>query len=473
MSIRFFRTVIVFMICYVFVTASCVQADNDGWYTEGGNYIPSTRIKVILSNPLDVERDNCPVVIERNRFPFTNFSSREIVVVDPALPPRAEPTREEKLLFGGHLPRGEENGSYIHYQLDDLDRDGLWDELFFMTGFKSRETKTIYLYIGYNNRGLYPHKTFAAIGDYARHPVPMWESEYLTWKLFYPTDVDIQAKRKPILNGYYSLTMNMSGYHFSYDKGADIMTVSTTFGGGGICLFEYSSQPDSVSRPLFSPYRKTGPLNDTRFVFDVVASGPLRSIVRAHTLNWRTGSGEYELEQYYYAYADKNYSTCTVKYLKFLPESSESNFGCGIRKIMQEDESFIGDGYVISNSYDMEVIDPNPETIDRSRMTLDFAGIALAVKDKYRPEYQEISSFQGNHTFRIPVTEDLVYEYLITAAWSQGPVASTPDSFRDYVESTVLKYNNPIEVETLDLQKKKEGYKPVEYWGWDDVHILR
>jgi len=180
MSIRFFRTVIVFMICYVFVTASCVQADNDGWYTEGGNYIPSTRIKVILSNPLDVERDNCPVVIERNRFPFTNFSSREIVVVDPALPPRAEPTREEKLLFGGHLPRGEENGSYIHYQLDDLDRDGLWDELFFMTGFKSRETKTIYLYIGYNNRGLYPHKTFAAIGDYARHPVPMWESEYLT-----------------------------------------------------------------------------------------------------------------------------------------------------------------------------------------------------------------------------------------------------------------------------------------------------
>ena len=128
--------------------------------------------------------------------------------------------------------------------------------------------------------------------------------------------------------------------------------------------------------------------------------------------------GEYELEQYYYAYADKNYSTCTVKYLKYFPENDGTSFGCGIRKIMQEDEFFNGDGYVISNSYDMEVIDPNPETIDRSRMTLDFAGIALVVKDKYKPEYQAISSFQGNHTFRIPLTENLTYEYLITAAWS-------------------------------------------------------
>ena len=283
------RAIIVLSMIYVFSTKT-MKADQDDWYTEGGNYIPTTRIKVTLTNTLNIDRENCPVVIERRQFPFFNFSPREIVVVDPNLPPRPEPTREEKLLLGGHLPREETNGRYIHYQLDDLDRDGIWDELFFMTDLKPGETKTLYLYIGYNNRGLYPHKTFAAIGDYARHPVPMWESEYMTWKLFYPTDVDIQVKRELMLNGYYSLTMNMSGYHFSYDKGADIMTVSTTFGGGGICLFEHPALPDSVSRPLFSPYRKTGPLYDTRFVFDVVASGPLRSIVRAHTLNWRTGS---------------------------------------------------------------------------------------------------------------------------------------------------------------------------------------
>ena len=453
-------------------TASATLAEGDGWYTEGGNYVPTTRIKVTLKNTLDIERNNCPVIIKRQRFPFTNFTAREIIVVDPVLPPRPEPTLEEKRMFGGHLPREETNGGFIHYQLDDIDRDGIWDELFFMTNLKPDETKTIYLYIGYNNRGLYPHKTFAAVADYARHPVPMWESEYLTWKLFYPTDVDIQAKRELMLNGYYTLTNNMSGYHFEMDRGMDIMTVSTTFGGGGICLFEHPACPDSVSRPLFSPYRKTGPLHDTRFVFDVIASGPLRSIVRAHTLNWRTGDGEYELEQYYTAYADKNYSTCRVRYLKYFPNDDATAFGCGIRKIMFEDESRRGDGYVLSNSFNMPVIDPNPETIDRERATLDFAGIALVVPEKYRPEYREIKAFQGNHTFCIPRTDDLTYEYMITAAWSKGPVGNTPELFEEYVKRTALEYNNPVVVEALDLQKKQEGYKPVDYWGLEDVHTL-
>jgi len=473
MRIRFLFHSWVFIVLFSAGPGTPTSAGTDDWYSEGGNYNPSTRIKVTLSNPLDIERKNCPVAIERSRFPFINFGPREVIVVDPALPPRPEPTMEEKLRFGGHLPRGEKNGRYIHYQLDDLDRDGFWDELFFMTDLGPKETKVIYIYIGYNNRGLYPHKTFAAVADYARHPVPMWESEYITWKLFFPTDVDIQAKRVPMLNGYYSLTNNMSGYHFEYDRGMDIMTVSTTFGGGGICLFEHPSMPDSVSRPFYSPYRKRGPLHDTRFVFEVLCSGPIRSIVRAHTLNWRTGHGEYELEQLYTAYADKNYSTCRVRYLKFLPENNGTSFGCGIRKIMFEDEAVHEGGTIISISHDMPVIDPNPETIDRRRTTLDFAGIALVVKDEYEPEYREIASFQGNHVFRLPVTGDLTYEYLITAAWSEGPIASDAEAFKEYVRRTALEYNNPVVVESLELQRKKEGYEPVEYWGYDDVHTPR
>ncbi len=457
---------------FVFMAASSAPCQ-DGWYEEGGNYFPSTRVKVTVRNPLTIERKECPVVISRHDMPFTNFGPREIIVVDPDMPPRPEPTREEKLMFGGHMPRGEKNGAYIHYQLDDLDRDGVWDELFFQTDLGPRETKTIYVYVGYNNRGLYPHRTLAMIGDYSRHPVAMWESEYLTWKLFFPTRVDIQAKRDLMLNGYYTMTNNMSGYHFEYDRGMDIMTVSTSFGGGAVCLFEHPADPDSVSRPMFGPHRKTGPLNDTRFVFDVVASGPIRSIVRAHTLNWRSGNGEYELEQYYTAWAGKNYSTCKVVYKSFFPENAETDFGCGIRRIMQEDESVVGDGYIISNSHSMKVIDPNPETIDRDRGTLDFAGIAMVVKDDYEPEYRLVNAYQGNHTFRIPRTEDLTYEYLITAAWSEGPVATTGEAFKDYVETIALEYNNPPVIENLELQTKPDGYAPVEYWGWDDVHRLR
>ena len=87
----------IFLVSYIFVncTGADVSADTDGWYTEGGNYEPATRIKVVLTNTLDIERKDCPGVIESIRFPFTNFGPREIVVVDPNLPPRPEPTLEE------------------------------------------------------------------------------------------------------------------------------------------------------------------------------------------------------------------------------------------------------------------------------------------------------------------------------------------------------------------------------------------
>ncbi|MEX2573175.1 MAG: DUF4861 family protein [Balneolaceae bacterium] len=432
------------------------------WYTEG-DYAPTTRIEVTIVNPLNIERQDTPVSIHRPDLPFSNFGPREVMVVDPDLPSRPEPTEEERLRHGGHLTQEETNGSAIPYQLDDLDRDGLWDELFFVLDLMPRETKTVYLYLGYNNRGKYVHKTFAAIGDYSRHPVPMWESEVLTWKLFYPTDVDIQAKREPILNGYYSLVNNMSGYHFAYERGTDIMTVGTSFGSGGIGLFE-SAQRNFVSRPRFSPHRFSGPLEDTRYVFEVVSSGPIRSIVRVKTLNWRTGRGEYELEQYYTAYKGKYYSTCQVSYGKWYPLNAKTNFAAGIRKIMFETDNYIQDGVIISTARNMPVIDPNPETIDRERGTLDYAAVALAVKEKYHPEYQFISSFEGNHTFRIPVNGDRSYEYLIAAGWSDAPEYTTAEEFQQYVLDTVHEYNNPPRIAGLVMEEKEEGFKPIDYW---------
>lgn len=435
----------------------------DPWYTEG-NYSPTTRIAITITNPLKVERKDCPVTIENHELPFSNFGSRELAVVDPALPPGPEPTREEKLQFGGHLLLGEKNGVSLLYQMDDLDRDGIWDELFFMTDLKPLETKTIYLYLGYNNRGMYPHATFAAIGDYGRHSVPMWESELLTWKLWYPTDIDIQVKRHRMLNGYYSLVNNLSGYNFSYDKGMDIMTVGNTFGAGGIGLFEFP-QLDSISRPRFSPYTYSGPLENTRYVNEVVASGPIRSIVRVKTLNWRTGQGEYELEQYYTAYKNKYYSTCKVVYTKWHPQDGRADFGAGIRKIMFETEKYTSGGTVISIAKDMPVIDPNPLSLERLRSTLDYAATALIVKDKYKPEYKYISAFEGNHALRMPLTKDLTFEYLITAGWNDAPDYRTIPEFKKYIKELAVDYNSPPTVSNFKLEKKAEGYKPIEYWA--------
>ena len=438
------------ILAFVFVVAGSgsVFSRNNGWYTEG-NFEPETRIRVTLTNTLNFSRKDCPVIITRNEMPIKDITGNMVTVVDPQLPPVTEIPEEEKALYRSHAFQAETNGHNIPYQLDDLDKDGVWDELFFMIDIKARETKTLYIYIGYNGRGPYAHETHAVIGNYLRRFVPFWESRLMLWKLYFPTDVDLMGKRSPVLVGYESITTNRSDYSMPYEQGSDIMSVSSTFGAGGLCLFEEPAYPDSVSRPRFSPYRGKGQLNDTRYAFDVVVNGPLRSMIRVHTLNWRTGKGEYELEQFYTAYKNKCFYTCKVHYLNFFPEGDGTYFGCGIRKIMNEDPSrnlgfMVEGGTIISPGLNVAIGDLN----------VDFEALALVVKDKYNPKYQFVRGFGGNHTFRIPVTEDNTYEYLVAAAWSEGMENTDEQKFRYYVLKEGVEYNNPVVLESLKIERK-------------------
>ena len=202
--------------------------------------------------------------------PIVNLYETWVTVVDPALPSQPEPTEEQLRKFGGHLTRKETNGHTIHYQLDDIDRDGIWDELFFMSDFKPGVSKIFYVYIGETTRGMYEHETHAEIGNYGRHNVPIWESKQVGWKLWYPAHVDLFMKPRPVLVGNMEDVLNISGYNVPPEFGTDGMTVSNTFGAGGICLFEYPDKLELVSRPRFSPYKDFGPLDNTRYAFDVV-----------------------------------------------------------------------------------------------------------------------------------------------------------------------------------------------------------
>ena len=104
--------------------------------------------------------------------PLPNISDHWVTVVDPALPPDKEPSEDEIRKVGGWKTRAETNGHYLFYQLDDLDRDGVWDELYFVIDIKAGETKTVYLYIQPPAktwlRGLYEHYTHAIVGKYGR-----------------------------------------------------------------------------------------------------------------------------------------------------------------------------------------------------------------------------------------------------------------------------------------------------------------
>ncbi len=457
------------LLIFILIFSGCAsggQGENKGWYTEG-NFKPVSRIKITLVNKLDFDRINCPVVIRREQLPIKDIHEMCVTVVDPSLESNPKPTKEMLSKQGSHLIRKETNGHQIFRQLDDLDGDGIWDELFFMTNIKAGQSKTMYLYGGFSQRGWNEHGTHAAIGSYCRHLVPFWESKHVGWKLWYPTDCDFYCKRKGALMSPELYMKNLDGYGVAYEHGSDTMRVAESFGAGGICLFEDVACPNSVSRPRFTPAKaKTpwnegsekfnrGPLSDTRYAYEVVVNGPVRSMVRIKTMNWKSGAGVYELEQLYTAYSDQNYSTCKVRYLKFEPEKAGTKFGCGIRKNARENDFYQKDGVVITIGDD-ELSDPDDKEGLR-KLYVSFVGTAMVVKEQFKPEYQFVDSYLGNHTFRIPVRKNISYEYLIAGAWSEGSFLSSPEEFKDYVIKTAKEYNNPIEIRDFKIETKESN----------------
>nr|WP_294895121.1 DUF4861 family protein [uncultured Pedobacter sp.] len=449
-------------LCIFFFTAN---AQDKNWYTQG-NFLPEQRIEYTVVNDLDQARSNCPVIISRADFPIPDIAEMWVTIVDPSLPPSGDPSPELLKLQGGHQIRKEANGHAIFHQLDDLDKDGIWDELFFMTDLKPKEKKTIYIYMGENIRGWNKHYTHANIGSYARHLMPFWESENVGWKIWFANAVDVYAKRKPVLMADRLYMDNLDGYAVSQinkDYGSDIQSVASSFGGGSICLFEAPKFPDSVSRPRFTPRHdaiipkslwNAGQISDTRYAYEVVVNGPLRSMIKIKTMNWNSGNGSYELEQLYTSYAHQSYTTCKVKYTTFLPLKSGVLMGCGIRKKPGEEDLFVHDGIIISSG--PEGI-KDPEKIDdRMSVIVDFIGKALVVKDKYKPQYQFVKAAAGNHTFKLTADKDHSYEYMLLAAWSEGAVLNTKEQFKNYVEQTAIEYNNPVKCTYTKKESKNK-----------------
>ena len=441
------------------------NAEEGPWYTQG-NFHPTQRLEFTITNTLDFDRTNAPVVIKREDFPLPDVHEMWVTVVDPALPPYEGPSEELLRLQGGHQLRGETNGHAIFHQMDDLDKDGVWDELFFQTDIRANTQKTIHVYIGENTRGWNRHYTHANIGSYARHLMPFWESENVGWKIWFANAVDVFAKRKPVLMSNHLYMENLDGYGVSainQDWGTDIQSVAGSFGGGAICLFEDPQEPDAVSMPRFTPTQSqlpfksswnAGQLSDTRYAYDVVVNGPVRSIIRIKGMNWNSGKGFYEYEQTYTAYAKQSYTTSRVHFTTFAPEVEGVKPGVGIRKKPEENYFVAEDGIIISSGPEA-IRDPNTVD-DREEYKVDFVGTALVVRDAYDPEYQFVSDHSGNHTFRLTPAGDKSFEYLLSSAWSEGAVYNNKKDFSDYIRKTKREYESPVLASFVRIQEKSD-----------------
>ena len=195
-----------------------------------------------------------------------------------------------------------------------------------------------------------------------------------------------------------------------------------------------------------------GQISDTRYAYEVVTNGPVRSIIKIKGMNWDSGNGFYEYEQFYTAYANQSYSTSKVKFTTFNPKSPDVKMGCGLRKKPREDYFYQKGGVLISSG--PEGI-KDPENIDdREELLVDFIGSAIVVKDIYNPTYHFVPDHRGNHTFKINSSKNNGFEYMIASAWSEGAVYTNKRDFTEYILKSAAEYNNPVQTKLVEIQKK-------------------
>ncbi|MET0336439.1 MAG: DUF4861 family protein [Caulobacter sp.] len=460
MKIRALTSLAALTVGLAFVQGASAQ---HAWYVQG-DWSPVQRVAIKLVNDLDVDRKNNPVIITRQQLAgiLPDLHELSYTVVDPTLEGRPQPSVAHLAVQGGHEIRAETNGRWIHYQFDDLDKDGLWDELFFMTDLKAKETRTVYIYLGHQDRGWNAHATHANIGSYMRHQAPFWESENVGWKLWYPTDIDVYGKRTPQLMSRRLYMENMDGYGVGQvdpGLGSDIMDVADSMGGGGIAMFDDPADPKAVSRPRFTPRHlgktrfNAGAGADTRFAFEVVTNGPARSIIRIKTMNWDTGHGRYALSQEYTAYAGESFTTARVKIDQFDSKTPGAALGVGVRKRPNE-KFLVQKGGTVITAAPEAIRNPDDRESFQTDLMVDYAGTALVVKDSAKATYVFSAERQGNHLFKMPRTSDDRYEYMLAAGWSEGAVLKTQEAFADYVAVKASEYNSPIRFGGAALESK-------------------
>lgn len=225
------------------------------------------------------------------------------------------------------------------FQLDDLDGDGEWDELYSQILIHGEQTLDLVLETGVVDTAPNFDQRTHAMADAAGSPdvtKPAWESEVMTYVSYGAAQVDAIGKIAPKLSIDFLYTEPTHSQHgFTVEHGMDFMSVSNTMGAHA----PFVREPDgTIVRPWSTDaYVVKGPLkNDARHTSRVVTRGPLRAIVETRIDQWRSELGEYACTIRYSIAANQRHCRVSIVYDK-MPESGKPHvIGAGVRAFKED-----------------------------------------------------------------------------------------------------------------------------------------
>jgi len=198
-------------------------------------------------------------------------------------------------------------GDTISFQLDDLDGDSLWDEIFFIVSCKPNSIEKIYFtYIDKSAMPLFSKKSNVQFikaarpyekitsGDRLKSMYtetssaafymegPVWENDHVAFRNYFDArnGMDIFGKKvNSIVFGDTSLVHQ--DYHQMQDWGMDILKVANSLGAGAIAM----GIKDSIYR-IDSAGRAT---------YRLISDGPLRAVIQFDFKGWKVENRSYDI----------------------------------------------------------------------------------------------------------------------------------------------------------------------------------
>ena len=217
-----------------------------------------------------------------------------------------------------------QNSDTIPAQVNDLDGDGKWDELFFVADFSAKEKKTVELKWS-GNDPKYTVKTSARFGKREAENLPVqpaneevllanqvykklgfqkyqtdgptWENDKVGFRHYLDgrNCKDVFGKKTPGITpenvGISSYGAVEDNYHQMHDWGRDIFPVGSSAGLGGYGLIV----GDEINRLGIL-------INDTinnveKTIFKIVSEGPVNSILSYKYQNWEASGNKYQVQE--------------------------------------------------------------------------------------------------------------------------------------------------------------------------------
>lgn len=243
-------------------------------------------LTLTLVNPINIDRLDEPLVFNRKDL--------------------------EKVL--GNIPENKipafknEQDKLIPIQLDDMDQDGQWDELFMLINFSAKESKD--LSVKLMNKSDFPeikprtnirfasatppHDELsnvqrlkstdnASSSNAFQMEGPAWENEMVAFRNYFDArnGIDIYGKRTPemILD---LVGINGQNYHKLDYWGMDILRVGNSLGAGAIAL------------KIGDKIHRIDSANESSF--RIITEGSLRSVITLNFKGWKVEDRNYDIE---------------------------------------------------------------------------------------------------------------------------------------------------------------------------------